>query len=162
MNQASQHILLQEIDTSSVCVRVSSSSTFKHWPYTDAAANQTPNCSDVSGGGRASLSDLQKHKQLSLESPKLDTCSTCTLCQHQELGCINSQSATHYGNLAGLFTGSDPQLVDSRLCDIGPFLGLVQLMLDFPETHCIAAHLLFLVEKQQLGFSAKLVVSRNE
>lgn len=56
---------------------------------------------------------------------------------------------THYDDLAGLFAGSNPQLVDGRLGDVGSLLGLVQLVLDFPETHCIAAHLLILVDTQR-------------
>lgn len=55
---------------------------------------------------------------------------------------------THHRNLVGLFTGSNPQLVDGRLSDVGSLLCVIQLMMNFPETHCAAAHLLLLVDKQ--------------
>ena len=55
-------------------------------------------------------------------------------------------SVTHHGDLGSLFTGSNTQLVDGRLGDVGSLLGIVQLVLDFPETHCGAAHLLLLVD----------------
>lgn len=45
------------------------------------------------------------------------------------------------------FAGSDPQLVDGRLGDVGSLLGVVQLMLDLSEAHGGAAHLLLLVDR---------------
>lgn len=61
----------------------------------------------------------------------------------------------YYGDLAALLAGSDSQLVDGRLGDVGSLLGLVQLVLDFPETHCVAAHLLLLVDthRNNSGYS---------
>lgn len=58
------------------------------------------------------------------------------------------ECATHQGDLLALFAGSNPQLVDGRLGDVGSLLGIVQLVLDFPETHRGAAHLLLLVDAQ--------------
>lgn len=65
--------------------------------------------------------------------------------QHTLIGSVR-RSVTHNGDLAGLFAGPNAQLVDSRLGDVGPLLGLVQLVLDLPETHCIGAHLLLLLD----------------
>lgn len=58
-------------------------------------------------------------------------------------------SVTHHRDLVGLISGSNPQLVDGRLGDVGSLLCIVQLMLDFPETHRAAAHLLLLLDKQR-------------
>lgn len=60
------------------------------------------------------------------------------------LGCV-----THQGNLVRLLAGSNPQLVDGRLGDVGSLLGVVQLVLDFPETHRAAGHLLLLVDAER-------------
>lgn len=57
-----------------------------------------------------------------------------------------SLSVTHHDNLAALFSGSDAQLVDGCLGDVGSFLGIVQLVLHFPVAHRAAAHLLLLVD----------------
>lgn len=53
---------------------------------------------------------------------------------------------TRYDDLAG--PDSNPHLVDGRLGDVGALLGLVQLVLDLPEAHRIAARLLLLVDAQ--------------
>lgn len=58
---------------------------------------------------------------------------------------------THYGELAALLSGSNPHPIDGGLCDVGSLLRLVQLMLDLPEPHRMAAHLLLLVDTQSLA-----------
>jgi len=68
-----------------------------------------------------------------------------------------SGERAHQGHLAGLIAGSNPQLVDVRLGDVDSLLGVVQLVLDFPETHRAEAHLLLLVDaKKNIGQESTL------
>ncbi|TNN73120.1 hypothetical protein EYF80_016606 [Liparis tanakae] len=68
-----------------------------------------------------------------------------------------SRERAHQGHLAGLIAGSNPQLVDVRLGNVDSLLGVVQLVLDFPETHRAEAHLLLLVDaKNNIGQESTL------